>query len=154
MLRWPNGRTVTVTRWSQGLFRPLMEIDRIILMIRGVEWALETPVHRQISATRKLGQSLFSQKLQHGKPVSKLQSELVSHVPGRSEALTIFRPWGFQPGHQAEWAKNLLNLHRHGGGDGDSGWMVPRAKALFDGTWALSWDAEVSNDVAHQDPVS
>ena len=72
----------------------------------------------------------------------------------KTDPTNIYRPWGFQPGHQAEWAKNLLNLHRHGGGDGDSGWMVPRAKALFDGTWALSWDAEVSADVAHKDPVS
>ena len=30
-----------------------------------------------------------------------------------SDSSNIFRPWGFQPGHQTEWAKLLLILERH-----------------------------------------
>lgn len=50
----------------------------------------------------------------------------------------LFRPWGFQPGHQTEWAKLLLILSRYS----DADWLVPRAEALF--AWALdhAWDAE------------
>ena len=30
-----------------------------------------------------------------------------------AETLTIFRPWGFQPGHQVEWARLLITLNRY-----------------------------------------
>ena len=56
----------------------------------------------------------------------------------KNDPTNIYRPWGFQPGHQAEWAKNLLNIHRHK----PTPWMLEKARALFDGAWALSWDAE------------
>lgn len=48
----------------------------------------------------------------------------------------LFRPWGFQPGHQTEWSKLLLILNRHRPQD----WLIPRAKALFDEALAQSWD--------------
>ena len=48
----------------------------------------------------------------------------------------LFRPWGFQPGHQTEWAKLLLILDRHLGED----WLVPTACRLFDVALAHSWD--------------
>ena len=48
----------------------------------------------------------------------------------------LFRPWGFQPGHQTEWAKLLLILDRHRNVD----WLVPTAKHLFDAALAHSWD--------------
>ena len=48
----------------------------------------------------------------------------------------LFRPWGFQPGHQTEWAKLLLILERHRPID----WLVPTAKHLFDTALAHSWD--------------
>ncbi|CAL1135972.1 unnamed protein product [Cladocopium goreaui] len=54
----------------------------------------------------------------------------------KNDPSNIYRPWGFQPGHQIEWAKNLLNIHRHR----PKFWMVNRAKELFDGAWDLSWD--------------
>ena len=57
----------------------------------------------------------------------------------KSDPTNIYRPWGYQPGHQAEWAKNLLGIRRNGGG---GAWMVERAKELFDGAWDLSYDAE------------
>jgi len=48
----------------------------------------------------------------------------------------LFRPWGFQPGHQTEWAKLLLILDRHVQAD----WLVPTARHLFDTAVARSWD--------------
>jgi mannose/cellobiose epimerase-like protein (N-acyl-D-glucosamine 2-epimerase family) len=50
----------------------------------------------------------------------------------------LFRPWGFQPGHQTEWAKLLLILERHRPAD----WMVERATHLFDTALARAWDPE------------
>jgi len=50
----------------------------------------------------------------------------------------LFRPWGFQPGHQTEWAKLLLILDRHV----DAEWLVPTARRLFDVALENSWDAE------------
>jgi len=50
----------------------------------------------------------------------------------------LFRPWGFQPGHQTEWAKLRLIRDRHVQAD----WRVPTARYLFDVAVARSWDAE------------
>ena len=50
----------------------------------------------------------------------------------------LFRPWGFQPGHQTEWAKLLLILERHR----REPWLLPTAQHLFDTALARSWDAE------------
>jgi mannose/cellobiose epimerase-like protein (N-acyl-D-glucosamine 2-epimerase family) len=48
----------------------------------------------------------------------------------------LFRPWGFQPGHQTEWSKLLLILARYREDD----WMLPRARHLFDRALTLAWD--------------
>jgi mannose/cellobiose epimerase-like protein (N-acyl-D-glucosamine 2-epimerase family) len=50
----------------------------------------------------------------------------------------LFRPWGFQPGHQTEWAKLLLILDRHV----QEGWLVTTAQRLFDSALEHSWDAQ------------
>jgi len=50
----------------------------------------------------------------------------------------LFRPWGFQPGHQTEWAKLLLILDQHAPAE----WHLERAKALFDTAVAKAWDDE------------
>jgi mannose/cellobiose epimerase-like protein (N-acyl-D-glucosamine 2-epimerase family) len=50
----------------------------------------------------------------------------------------LFRPWGFQPGHQTEWAKLLLILARHLEAD----WLLPTARRLFDTAVARTWDPE------------
>lgn len=50
----------------------------------------------------------------------------------------LFRPWGFQPGHQTEWAKLLLILERHRKED----WMLPTAEALFTRALDTAWDEE------------
>jgi len=56
----------------------------------------------------------------------------------------LFRPWGFQPGHQTEWAKLLLILNRHRPMD----WLIPRAKELFDCALAPAWD-EVNGGICY-----
>jgi mannose/cellobiose epimerase-like protein (N-acyl-D-glucosamine 2-epimerase family) len=50
----------------------------------------------------------------------------------------LFRPWGFQPGHQTEWAKLLLILSRHVEAD----WLLPTARHLFETAVARAWDPE------------
>jgi mannose/cellobiose epimerase-like protein (N-acyl-D-glucosamine 2-epimerase family) len=45
----------------------------------------------------------------------------------------LFRPWGFQPGHQTEWSKLLLILDKHWRERGQpQEWLVPVAQQLFD----------------------
>lgn len=55
----------------------------------------------------------------------------------RDDPRHLFRPWGFQPGHQTEWAKLLLTLDRHVQAE----WLLPTARHLFDRAVARSWDA-------------
>ena len=60
----------------------------------------------------------------------------------------LFRPWGFQPGHQTEWAKLLLLLERHR----PEAWLAPRARELFDTALARSWDQEFGGMYSGFDP--
>jgi mannose/cellobiose epimerase-like protein (N-acyl-D-glucosamine 2-epimerase family) len=48
----------------------------------------------------------------------------------------IFKPWGFQPGHQAEWAKLLSILYGYCG----ESWMIEKAEFLFSAVSDSSWD--------------
>lgn len=61
----------------------------------------------------------------------------------------LFRPWGYQPGHQTEWAKLLLILDRHR----PEAWLLPRARELFDRAMKLSWDDEFGGMVYGYDRV-
>lgn len=54
----------------------------------------------------------------------------------RDDPKHLFRPWGFQPGHQTEWAKLLLILERHW----PEPWMLERARSLFDAALTRAWD--------------
>ncbi len=56
----------------------------------------------------------------------------------KDDPKNLYRPWGFQPGHQTEWTKLLLMLHKHR----PEAWMVDRAKALFDAAVNQAWDEE------------
>lgn len=56
----------------------------------------------------------------------------------RDDPRHLFRPWGFQPGHQTEWAKLLLTLDRRV----DAPWLLPTARHLFDTAVARAWDEE------------
>ena len=54
----------------------------------------------------------------------------------RDDPKHLFRPWGFQPGHQAEWAKLLLMLERHAPRE----WLLPTATRLFETAIERAWD--------------
>ena len=56
----------------------------------------------------------------------------------RDDPRNLFRPWGFQPGHQVEWTKLLLILGRHR----PEPWLLPRARQLFDTALMRAWDEE------------
>jgi len=56
----------------------------------------------------------------------------------RHDRSNIFRPWGYQIGHQTEWAKLLLQLDALLPAD----WHLPCAQRLFDAAVERGWDAE------------
>ncbi|MGB5626330.1 MAG: AGE family epimerase/isomerase [Woeseiaceae bacterium] len=56
----------------------------------------------------------------------------------RDDPRNLYLPWGFQPGHQTEWAKLLLTLYEFRPED----WMIERATYLFDQAIELAWDEE------------
>ena len=60
----------------------------------------------------------------------------------KDDKTNIFRPWGYQPGHLAEWAKLLLILERHADQLTDAQWLTPRAVELFDTAMKHAWDDE------------
>ncbi|WP_370296201.1 AGE family epimerase/isomerase [Rossellomorea marisflavi] len=49
-----------------------------------------------------------------------------------------FRPYGFIPGHQFEWAKLLMWLDRHR----SEPWMLEKAEDIYERAWELAWDKE------------
>jgi mannose/cellobiose epimerase-like protein (N-acyl-D-glucosamine 2-epimerase family) len=61
----------------------------------------------------------------------------------RDDPKHLFRPWGFQPGHQTEWAKLLLIMEplllERGR---EENWLAPTAMQLFDTALARAWDPE------------
>ena len=60
----------------------------------------------------------------------------------RDDPANLFRPWGFQTGHQTEWAKLLLALEAREP-DADTGLArVDRARRLFAAAWGEGWDEE------------
>jgi mannose/cellobiose epimerase-like protein (N-acyl-D-glucosamine 2-epimerase family) len=54
----------------------------------------------------------------------------------KDDPKNLYRPWGFQPGHQTEWAKLLLILNRYA----PEKWLVERAVALYDHAYDIAWD--------------
>lgn len=56
----------------------------------------------------------------------------------KDDPKNLYRPWGFQPGHQTEWTKLLLTLHKHS----PDGKLVEQAKSLFDRAFEVSWDQQ------------
>ncbi len=54
----------------------------------------------------------------------------------KDDPKNLFRPWGFQPGHQTEWAKLLLILSRYD----DADWLLPTSEKLFTRSLQLAWD--------------
>lgn len=66
----------------------------------------------------------------------------------RDDPKNLYRPWGFQPGHQTEWAKLLLILSRHA----PQAWQIERASALFDRAYQQAWDSQDGGLVYGFDP--
>jgi len=62
----------------------------------------------------------------------------------RGDRSNIFRPWGFQTGHQTEWTKLLLQLDRlcAEAGLAPDPARLERAKRFFDAAIRFGWDAE------------
>ena len=56
----------------------------------------------------------------------------------KDDPKNLYRPWGFQPGHQTEWSKLLLMLYRHS----SKPWLLARAQSLFDRAYQLAWDEQ------------
>lgn len=56
----------------------------------------------------------------------------------KDDPKNLYRPWGFQPGHQTEWAKLLLILYKHK----PQTWQLERAQQLFDRAYEKAWDHE------------
>jgi mannose/cellobiose epimerase-like protein (N-acyl-D-glucosamine 2-epimerase family) len=57
---------------------------------------------------------------------------------GRDGEDLTFRPWGYQPGHHAEWTKLLLQLAEHR----EEEWLTDRAEELFEWATSEGWDDE------------
>lgn len=61
----------------------------------------------------------------------------------RDDPKHLFRPWGFQPGHQTEWAKLLMIMEPLLQERGQQeAWILPTAQHLFDTALARAWDPD------------
>ncbi len=72
----------------------------------------------------------------------------VDWLYNRDDPHNTKRPWGFQSGHQVQWAKILLQLHRY---NSDS-WLLEKAKLLFDITFDVAWDENNGGMFSSFDP--
>jgi mannose/cellobiose epimerase-like protein (N-acyl-D-glucosamine 2-epimerase family) len=66
----------------------------------------------------------------------------------KDDPKNLYRPWGFQPGHQTEWSKLLLMLNRHA----PEAWLVGKAKDLFDRAYTTAWDEKYGGLIYGFDP--
>ncbi|MDX2369183.1 MAG: AGE family epimerase/isomerase [Colwellia sp.] len=66
----------------------------------------------------------------------------------KDDPKNLYRPWGFQPGHQTEWAKLLLILNRYA----PEKWLVERAVALYDHAYDIAWDDDFGGLIYGFDP--
>lgn len=66
----------------------------------------------------------------------------------KDDPKNLYRPWGFQPGHQTEWAKLLLQLHRFE----PAPQLVNKAQQLFDVAYRTAWDSECGGLIYGYDP--
>ncbi|WP_429498392.1 AGE family epimerase/isomerase [Robbsia andropogonis] len=64
----------------------------------------------------------------------------------KNDPANLFRPWGFQLGHQVEWTKILLQLERRVNAIPEltpqTMWMLPRARELYDAAMVPGWDTQ------------
>ncbi len=63
----------------------------------------------------------------------------------RSQPADQFRPWGYQPGHHAEWARLLAVIDARSSTEpavSRPSWAIPRAEELFEWATTVGWDDE------------
>lgn len=61
----------------------------------------------------------------------------------RSEPADQFRPWGYQPGHHAEWARLLATIDARSAAEPavtQPSWAIPRAEELFEWATTVGWN--------------
>lgn len=59
----------------------------------------------------------------------------------RNDPKNLYRPWGFQTGHQTEWTKLLLTLERLQNKNSiQTNWLLPTAEHLFNQAINRGWD--------------
>lgn len=66
----------------------------------------------------------------------------------KDDPKNLYRPWGFQPGHQTEWSKLLLIINRYA----PETWLVERAVTLFDSAYKVAWDNDFGGLIYGFDP--
>ena len=66
----------------------------------------------------------------------------------KDDPKNLYRPWGFQPGHQTEWTKLLLSIYRHD----DNPAYLTKAAELFDRAYQTAWDKEHGGLIYGFDP--
>ncbi len=66
----------------------------------------------------------------------------------KDDPKNLYRPWGFQSGHQTEWTKLLLLINRLK----PNTWLVDKAIELFDRAYDMSWDSKFGGLVYGVDP--
>ena len=66
----------------------------------------------------------------------------------KDDPKNLYRPWGFQPGHQTEWSKLLVALHRISPNQKH----LETAKSLFNKTFEISWDKKAGGLIYGFDP--
>lgn len=72
----------------------------------------------------------------------------LDHDYNRGNRDNIFKPWGFQTGHQTEWAKLLLIAHAQEPRPA----YVSRAAELQNAAWRYGWDAQHGGLIYGFDP--
>lgn len=66
----------------------------------------------------------------------------------KDDPKNLYRPWGFQPGHQTEWTKLLLSINQY---EPDEK-LIKNAQFLFDQAYQIAWDKEHGGLVYGFDP--
>lgn len=94
------------------------------LYLRRAELIAHNIVKRQASLTDGLIWEHFTEDFQPDCEYNK------------DDPKNIYRPWGFQPGHQTEWSQLLVLINQYS----PQAWLLDSAKELFDRAFEASWD--------------
>ncbi|AAZ26979.1 AGE family epimerase/isomerase [Colwellia psychrerythraea] len=133
-----------------GLYADTLSIDGVLSDYRGQNANMHI-CEAMISAYEATNNSVFLKRAEViAENISCKQAALTNNLIwehytkdfqpdwlyNKDDPKNLYRPWGFQPGHQTEWTKLLLQLNSHAPQD----WLVVKAQQLFDGSFDKSWD--------------